>query len=50
MTFRLTRQAERDVIEIYRYTAAAFGLVQADSYHDKLDQAFRILADPASRL
>jgi toxin ParE1/3/4 len=42
--FRLTEQAEADVIGIYRYTAENFGLVQADAYHDRLDQTFHLLA------
>ena len=45
MTFRLTRQAERDVIDIYFYTAEPFGLAQADTYHDKLEATFRVLAE-----
>ena len=45
MTFRLTRQAEGDVIDIYLYSAGTFGIAQADAYHDKLEATFRLLAD-----
>jgi len=45
VTFRLTRQAERDVIDIYLYTAEAFGITQADAYHDKLATTFHLLGE-----
>lgn len=43
MTFRLTRQAEGDVVGIYLYTAETFGITQADAYHDKLEATFNLL-------
>jgi len=45
VTFYLTQEAERDVIDIYLYSAGTFGPAQADAYHDKLDASFRLLAD-----
>jgi toxin ParE1/3/4 len=45
VTFQLTEQAERDVIQIYRYTAEAFGLAQADAYHQRLKLTFQIIGD-----
>lgn len=43
MTFRLSRQAEEDVIRIYLYTTDTFGIMQADAYHDKLEATFNLL-------
>ena len=45
MTFRLTLQAERDVIDIYVYTAKTFGFGQADAYHARLERTFHLLSD-----
>lgn len=45
MTFRLTGQAETDIIQIYRYTAGTFGLAQADAYHARLERTFQIIDD-----
>lgn len=45
MSFRLTRKAETDILDIYRYGAATFGIAQADAYHERLDATFRLLAD-----
>ena len=45
MTFRLTRRAEDDIVDIYRFTAETFGLQQADAYHDRLHKAFRIIGE-----
>ena len=45
MSFRLTREAEDDVADIYRYSFENFGEAQADSYHDGLEGCFRLLAD-----
>ncbi|MDX6750455.1 type II toxin-antitoxin system RelE/ParE family toxin [Geminicoccaceae bacterium 1502E] len=44
MTWRLTRRAEADIIEIYIRGVQAFGLAEADAYHRKLEQAFQLLA------
>lgn len=35
-TWRLTRQAEESLFEIYRWTLETFGPAQAASYHDDL--------------
>ena len=43
MIFRLTRQAEGDIIDIYLYTAETFGITQADAYHNKLKATFNLL-------
>jgi toxin ParE1/3/4 len=45
MSFRLTREAEEDVANIYRYSFENFGDAQADTYHDGLTGCFRLLAD-----
>jgi toxin ParE1/3/4 len=45
MSFRLTREAEEDVTNIYRYSVENFGEAQADTYHDGLTDCFRLLAD-----
>ena len=45
MSFRLTREAEEDVTNIYRYSFENFGEAQADTYHDGLNDCFRLLAD-----
>lgn len=44
MTFRLTRKAEGDVIEIYRYTTLTFGVAQADAYYAELQATFQLIA------
>ena len=47
MAYRLTRQAEIDVIQIYVQGARDFGAAQAEAYHHKLEGAFaRIAAFP----
>jgi toxin ParE1/3/4 len=45
MSFRLTREAEADIVDIYRYSVEHFGEAQADTYHDGLSDCFRLLAD-----
>ena len=45
MSFCLTREAEADIVDIYRYSVENFGEVQADTYHDGLSDCFRLLAD-----
>jgi len=45
MSFRLTREAEADIVDIYRYSVENFGQAQADAYHDGLEDGFRLLAD-----
>ena len=43
--YRLTRQADANLIEIYLYTAERLGIRQADSYADGLQNAFSLLSD-----
>ncbi len=45
MTYRLTRKAEEDFINIYVEGAQSFGIAQAESYHEELVRTFEILAD-----
>ena len=45
MSFRLTREAEADIVDIYRYSVENFGEAQADAYHDRLSDCFGLLAD-----
>jgi toxin ParE1/3/4 len=43
-SFRLTRDAERDVLDIYLYTLEHFGPAQADAYTSALVARFSTLA------
>jgi toxin ParE1/3/4 len=43
-TYRLTRQADRNLGEIFLYAAEHFGIRQADLYADELDHVFGLLA------
>lgn len=45
MGYRLTRRAERDVIDAYTQGAVGFGIDQAERYHEGLAATFRMLAD-----
>ncbi len=45
MTYRLTRKAEGDVVDIYLHGAQQFGSAQADAYHRRLEEAFLLLAE-----
>ena len=45
MPYRLTRQAEADLIAIYVAGFIEFGVPQAENYLDSLTDAFRLLAD-----
>lgn len=45
MTYRLSRKAEEDILQIYLTGAAEFGEDQAERYHAGLEQAFAFLAD-----
>ena len=45
MSLRLTREAEADVADIYRYSFDNFGKIQADTYHDGFVECFCLLAD-----
>lgn len=47
-SFKLTEDAERDVIDIYLYTLEHFGLAQAEKYSEELFQRFsQISKSPA---
>jgi toxin ParE1/3/4 len=44
-TYRKTRRADEDLMEIYRYTRRMWGRAQAVRYIHGLEQRFRVLAD-----
>jgi toxin ParE1/3/4 len=43
--FRLSKRAERDLIEIYDVTDETFGSYQAEAYLAGLDRTFDLLAN-----
>ena len=43
MTHKVTQRAERDLRDIYRYTAETFGSAQAQKYLLELDAVFALL-------
>ena len=43
--YRLSRRAEVDLQDIYRYTVEAFGRPQAQKYLFELDSVFELLGD-----
>ncbi len=43
--YKLSREAEIDLEDIYYYGAISFGLAQADSYYDGLFERFERIAD-----
>jgi toxin ParE1/3/4 len=45
VTYRLTRRAEGDVIDIYIHGARQLGPARADAYHGRLEEAFQLLAE-----
>ncbi len=45
MRYRITSRAERDLKDIYRYTANSFGPRQAEIYLRELDAVFERLGD-----
>ena len=45
MIYRLTRQAQSDIKDIYRYTVEYFGEEQAREYLDGLEYSFDLLTD-----
>ena len=45
MIYRLTRRAQADIEQIYRYTIENFGAVQAELYLGGLDYTFDLLTD-----
>ncbi|MGO9686132.1 MAG: type II toxin-antitoxin system RelE/ParE family toxin [Beijerinckiaceae bacterium] len=44
-SFRLSDRARADLIDIYDFTEAKFGVYQADAYHAGLEHTFGLLAD-----
>lgn len=44
MTYRTTRRADQDIIDIYVYGAAEFGIEQAERYHEGLVETFEALS------
>ncbi len=49
MKYVLTRQAEEDLIQIYLYGQKTFGPLQAEKYHNSLEQAFERIAKNPGR-
>jgi toxin ParE1/3/4 len=43
MSFRLSARAEADLVDIYLYGVAEFGLRQAEAYQDRLDHAIELI-------
>jgi toxin ParE1/3/4 len=44
-SFKVARQATRDLVEIYNYGAERFGQAQADAYHIDLESCFQRLSE-----
>lgn len=42
---RIAKTARADLLQIFRYTAATFGSVQADAYYEGLWRIFTLLGD-----
>jgi toxin ParE1/3/4 len=45
MSYKTTRQADQDIIDIYVHGAAEFGVDQAEHYHAGMVSVFKLLAD-----
>lgn len=45
MSYTLSVKAEEDIISIYLAGVEAFGLNQAERYHEQLERCFEFLAD-----
>jgi len=43
--YRVSKQAEFDLLNIYEATEKKFGQYQADAYHSGLERSFGLLAD-----
>lgn len=43
MSFRLSAQAEADLIDIYLFGVETIGVRQAETYQDQLEQAFALI-------
>jgi len=46
--YRLSKEAEQDILGIFLHTAEEFGIQQAEHYHDQLEACFEFLADNPS--
>lgn len=44
-SYRLTRRADQDLIDIYLYTLEQFGMAQAERYAEGVRSCFALLAD-----
>lgn len=44
MTYRLSREADEDIVRIYIEGVRLFGRAQAESYHRELESLFELLA------
>ncbi|MDX7951795.1 type II toxin-antitoxin system RelE/ParE family toxin [Lichenihabitans sp. Uapishka_5] len=44
-SYRLTRRADQDLVDIYLYTLETFGLQQAERYVEGVRSCFGLLAD-----
>jgi toxin ParE1/3/4 len=45
MNYKTTRRADQDIIDIYVHGAAAFGIDQAERYHEGMVSVFELLAE-----
>ncbi len=45
MNYRLSSQAEADLIELYLHGVDRFGIAQAETYQDKLEHAFALIEE-----
>ncbi|MEI9927049.1 MAG: type II toxin-antitoxin system RelE/ParE family toxin [Sphingomonas sp.] len=45
MPYSLSRKAEEDIIDVYVWSVAEFGIGQADRYHAGLEHAFRFISE-----
>lgn len=45
MSYHLSREAAQDLEDLYVYSIEQFGLDQAESYHQKLQEHFELLAE-----
>jgi toxin ParE1/3/4 len=43
--YALSRKAEEDIIAIFMYGVAQFGIQQAERYHELLERTFQFLAE-----
>ena len=50
MSYKLTPEAENDLVEIYLYGFQNFGEAQAENYFSQLEEVFRMLGENAADL